>query len=54
MSAVKAAEKIVEAVEKNQFRVMVGSDASFMDKLYRLMPVYAKNFIAKKMASLLQ
>lgn len=54
MSPVKAAEKIVEAVEKNQFRVMVGSDASFMDKLYRLMPVFAKNFIAKKMASLLK
>ncbi len=54
MSAVKASEKIVEAMEKNIFRVMVGSDASFMDKLYRLMPVFAKNFIAKKMASLLK
>ncbi len=54
MSAVKAAEKIVEAMEKNIFRVMVGSDASFMDKLYRLAPVFAKKFIAKKMASLLK
>lgn len=54
MSSVKAAEKIVEAMENNTFRVMVGSDASFMDKLYRLAPTFAKKFIAKKMASLLK
>jgi len=53
MSSAKAAEKIVEAMEKNIFRVMVGSDASFMDKLYRIAPVFAKNYIAKKMGALL-
>jgi short-subunit dehydrogenase len=54
MSAGKAAELIVEAMEKNKFRVLVGSDASFMDKLCRLAPVFAKNFIAKKMGDLLK
>ena len=54
MSAVKAAEEIVEAMNSNTFRVMVGSDASFMDKLYRLAPTFAKKYIAKKMASLLK
>ncbi|MFN5214593.1 MAG: SDR family NAD(P)-dependent oxidoreductase [Bacteroidota bacterium] len=49
----KAAGLIIEAIEKNIFRVVIGSDASFMDKLSRLAPVYAKNLISKKMAFLL-
>lgn len=54
MAPTKAAELIVGAMENNKFRVMVGSDASFMDKLYRIAPVFAKNFIAKKMKDLLK
>jgi len=53
LSARKAAEKIVNAFEKNTFRVLVGSDARFMDFIYRLAPEFAKNFIRKKMANLL-
>lgn len=49
-----AATKIIDAMEKNAFRATVGPDASFLDKLYRLSPVYATNFIRKKMSSLLK
>jgi short-subunit dehydrogenase len=53
LPAEKAASIIIEGIEKNKYRVLVGSDASFLDKLYRFAPEYAANFIAKKMASLL-
>lgn len=49
----KAAEVIVKGIMANKTRIYVGSDASFLDKLYRLAPTYATNFIAKKMKSLL-
>lgn len=48
-----AAAQIIDAMEKNAFRVCVGSDSSFLDKLYRFSPRYATDFIRKKMASLL-
>lgn len=48
----KAAEIIIEAMEKNKFRVTVGKDATFLDFLYRFSPKYATNFIQKKMAEL--
>ncbi len=53
LPARKAAEMIVNAFENNKFRVLVGSDARFMDFIYRLAPEFAKNFIRKKMAFLL-
>lgn len=53
LPAIKAAEKIIDAMEKNKFRVCVGKDARTMDLLYRFFPKYATNLIAKKMASLL-
>lgn len=49
----KAAQIIVEGIEKNQYRVLVGSDSKFMDFLYRLHPKFAANFIFKQMKSLL-
>ena len=49
----RAAEIIVDGIEQNRYRVLVGSDASFMDKLYRLSPERAANFIFKQMQSLL-
>ena len=49
----KAARQIIQAVEKNRFRALVGSDARFMDFLYRLAPRRAANFIFKQMESLL-
>ena len=53
LPAEKAANILLDAVEANRFRVLVGSDAAFLDKLYRFHPAYATRFIAKKMASLL-
>ncbi len=49
----KAAEMIVDGIEQNRYRVLVGSDAAFMDLLYRLSPQRAANFIYKQMKSLL-
>ena len=54
MQADVAAKKIISAVEKNRFRVFVGSDARFMDILYRLMPTYASRFIAAQMVKMYQ
>jgi hypothetical protein len=36
-------------MEGNQYRVLVGKDAKFMDFLYRLNPKAAAAFIAKRM-----
>ena len=52
LSAGKAAEQILSAIEKNRFRVVVGQDAKFLDFLYRFSPKYATDFIQKKMKSL--
>ncbi|MBX7201917.1 MAG: SDR family NAD(P)-dependent oxidoreductase [Bacteroidia bacterium] len=53
-SPAKAAEIIIDGVLKNKPRIFVGSDAKFMDYLYRFAPTFATNFIAKKMKDLLQ
>lgn len=52
-TAVKAAEIIVSGMENNRFRILVGSDARFLDMLYRLSPQYAATFIHKQMKKLL-
>jgi NAD(P)-dependent dehydrogenase (short-subunit alcohol dehydrogenase family) len=49
----KAAEIIVDGIEQDRYRVMVGSDATFLDRFYRLSPERAANFIFKQMKSLL-
>jgi short-subunit dehydrogenase len=49
----KAAQIIVDGMEKDRYRVIVGSDAAFMDFIYRLSPERAANFIFKQMESLL-
>ena len=49
LSASKAAEIIIRAMEKNKFRVTVGKDATILDLLYRLNPRMATNFIGKMM-----
>jgi short-subunit dehydrogenase len=41
LRAEKAAQQILAGVERNQFRVIVGQDAKFLDWLYRLNPRYA-------------
>jgi short-subunit dehydrogenase len=53
LSAVDAAQIIIDGMEKNRYRVLVGKDAKMMDLLYRLNPAYAAGLIAKKMGALL-
>lgn len=53
LPAPRAAEIIVDGMEKDKYRVMVGSDSRFMDLLYRFNPVFAAGFIYKKMRNLL-
>lgn len=53
LSPAKAASIIIAGMEKNKFRVLVGSDAKFMDFLYRLSPKFATKFIQKQMKDLL-
>ena len=49
----KAAEIIVDGIERDRYRVFVGSDAAFMDLISRLSPERAANYIFKQMKSLL-
>ncbi len=53
MPADKAASQIISGIEKNAFRVLVGSDAKMLDMMYRFAPKFATNFITKKMKNLL-
>jgi short-subunit dehydrogenase len=52
LSADKAASMMIEAIEQNKSRKLIGSDSKMMDFLYRLAPTWASRFIAKKMASM--
>jgi len=49
----KAAQIIIDGMERNRHRIFVGSDAVFMDFIYRVSPQRAANFIFKQMQSLL-
>lgn len=53
MEAGKAAKIMVDAIEKGRARVTVGKDATMMDRLSRINPVFAANLIYKQMKSLL-
>ena len=48
-----AASTIIGAIEKNAYKVFIGSDAKTMDKLTRLMPEKAAALIYKQMKALL-
>ncbi len=50
---VAAAEIIIQGMLHNSYRVLVGSDAKFLDFLYRLRPKFAAEFIYKKMKELM-
>jgi NAD(P)-dependent dehydrogenase (short-subunit alcohol dehydrogenase family) len=54
LPADKAAEIIINAIEKDSYSVFVGSDAKFMDFLCRLNPKMATKFIYNQMKSLLK
>jgi len=49
-----AAEVIVNGMENNSFRVLIGNDSKMMDFLVRLQPKRAVKIIADQMASLLK
>lgn len=49
----KAAAIIIDGMENNRYRVLVGRDAQFMDWFYRLSPAKAASIISKKMKALL-
>lgn len=49
----KAAQIIIEGIEQNRYRVLVGSDAAFMDLIYRVSPRRAANFIFNQMKALI-
>lgn len=51
--APEAARIILDAIEHDRYRVLVGQDAKLMDVLYRLSPQRAAAFIAKQMRGLL-
>ncbi len=53
LSPQKAAEIIVKGIEKNKPQIFTGKDSTFMNFLYRVNPVFATKFIAKRMKSLL-
>jgi short-subunit dehydrogenase len=52
-SADTAARLILDGIERNANRVMIGGDAKLMDRLYRLSPRRAAGFIAGRMKDLL-
>lgn len=54
LSPGEVAEIIVSGIEKNKPQIFTGKDSRLMNKLYRLNPVYATKFIAKKMRNLLE
>jgi short-subunit dehydrogenase len=53
LSSVKAAQIILDGMENNDYRVLVGRDARMMDLFYRLNPRSAAKLIADKMKGLL-
>lgn len=53
LSPQKAAQIIVDGMEQNRYRILVGSDSKFMDFLYSLNPQGAVKLIYTQMKSLL-
>jgi NAD(P)-dependent dehydrogenase (short-subunit alcohol dehydrogenase family) len=53
LPADEAARIIIDGMERNRFRVLVGRDAKLMDALYRIAPGWAAGFIARQMRDLL-
>jgi short-subunit dehydrogenase len=53
-SSAKAAEIILDGMEKNAYRVLIGRDAKLMDLLYRVNAKGAAGFIARQMKDLLK
>lgn len=54
LSVEKATQIMIDGLEKEKFRIIVGSDSRFMDSIYRLNPKRAVHFISDKMKDLLK
>jgi len=54
LSPAKAAKIIIDGMESDRCRVLVGKDAKIMDFFYRLAPRSAANLIGKKMSVLME
>jgi short-subunit dehydrogenase len=54
MSAEDAGRAIVDGMERDAYRVLVGRDARMMDLLYRINPKGATSFITRQMKDLLR
>jgi hypothetical protein len=55
LSPEKAANMIINlGIKQNRYRLVVGNDASTLDKISRLFPKFATNMIAKAMKNLLK
>ncbi|NLF49458.1 MAG: SDR family oxidoreductase [Acholeplasmataceae bacterium] len=52
LTPAKAAALIIQGMEKNRYRLCVGSDSRFMDFFYRLSPKRAAGLIAKKLENI--
>lgn len=52
LSAEKAAALIIHAIEKNVYRLVIGTDAKMLDVLYRLYPKRAVTMIEKQMSDI--
>ena len=50
----KAAEIVIDGIEKDKPQIFTGKDSKLMNKLYRLNPVYATKMITKRMQALLK
>ncbi len=53
MSPQEAAQIIIDGIERDRYRILVGSDVTFMDRIYRLSPQRAAKLIYSRMRSLL-
>ncbi len=53
LSPSKAAQIILDGIEKNRYRILVGQDAAMMDLLYRASSKHASQLIYRQMQSLL-
>jgi short-subunit dehydrogenase len=53
-TAEQAAKMILDGMERNAYRVLIGRDARLMDLFYRVNPKGAASLIARQMASLLK
>jgi len=53
LSAAEAAQIMIDGMEKDKYRVLVGKDARIMDFLYRLNPKSAAAMITKQMSKII-